>query len=74
MYTNDKRIIINTREPKENEFVILRSQTINGEFITSILDYIRNNTHLDYEWMRDVTFVEKGMTGIRFFKKGDKDV
>ena len=74
MNPHNKQIIINTREPKENEFVILRSQTINGEFITSILDYIRNNTELDYEWMRDVTFLEKGMTGVRLFRKGDKNV
>ena len=69
-----KRIIINTREPKENEFVIHGQQTIDGGFIEEILNYVRDNSDLDYEWMRDVKFIESYMSGIRIIKKVDKDV
>ena len=67
----DKRIIINSREPRENEFVMHENTLVNGVFIKKVLDYVAANSNLDYEIIDNDNFVNRSMYGWRFIKKGN---
>ena len=67
----DKRIIINSREPRQNEFVMSEATLVNGVFMKKVLDYVAANSNLDYEIMDRNNFVNRNMFGWRFIKKGN---
>ena len=46
MSYNDKRLIINAREPRENEFVLHGQVTISDSWIRELTDYIEKNSNL----------------------------
>ena len=68
---NDKRLIINAREPRENEFVLHGQVTISDSWIRDLMDYIDKNSNLSVEWIDREHFVERGMMGFRLVKKKD---
>ena len=69
MSYNDKRIIINSREPKENEFVMADNVQINDRWVRMLMDYIDKNSNLSVEWIDREYFVEPSMCGFRLVKK-----
>ena len=69
MSYNDKRIIINSRQPKENEFVMADNVQINSSWIRELMDYIDKNSNLSVEWIDRDHFVEPSMMGFRLVKK-----
>jgi hypothetical protein len=66
---NDKRLIINAREPQENEFVMHSSVQINDRWVRELMDYIDKNSNLSVEWIDREHFVEPSMMGFRLVKK-----
>ena len=66
---NDKRLIINAREPQENEFVMHSSVQINDRWVRELMDYIDKNSNLSVEWIDREHFVERSMCGFRLVKK-----
>ncbi len=69
MSYNDKRLIINAREPKENEFVMVENVILNSSWIRELMDYIDKNSNLSVEWIDREHFVEPTMCGFRLVKK-----
>ena len=69
MSYNDKRLIINAREPKENEFVMADNVILNSSWIRELMDYIDKNSNLSVEWIDRKHFVEPSMMGFRLVKK-----
>ena len=69
MNYNDKRLIINAREPRENEFVMHTSVQINDEWLRELMDYIDKDSNLSVEWIDRGRFVEPSMMGFRLVKK-----
>ncbi len=69
MSYNDKRIIINSREPKENEFVMVENVQMNDSWVRQLMDYIDKNSNLSVEWINRDHFVERSMCGFRLVKK-----
>ena len=69
MSYNDKRLIINAREPKENEFVMADNVIINSSWVRELMDYIDRNSNLSVEWIDRKHFVEPSMMGFRLVKK-----
>jgi len=69
MSYNDKRLIINAREPKENEFVMADNVIINSSWVRELMDYIDRNSNLSVEWIDRKHFVERSMCGFRLVKK-----
>ena len=69
MSYNDKRLIINAREPKENEFVMAENIQINDRWVRMLMDYIDKNSNLSVEWIDREHFVERSMCGFRLVKK-----
>ena len=69
MSYNDKRLIINAREPLENEFVMADNVQINSSWIRELMDYIDKNSNLSVEWINRDYFVERSMCGFRLVKK-----
>ena len=69
MSYNDKRLIINAREPQENEFVMHSSVQINDSWMRELMDYIDKNSNLSVEWIDREHFVEPSMMGFRLVKK-----
>ncbi len=69
MSYNDKRIIINSREPRENEFVMVENVILNSSWIRELMDYIDKNSNLSVEWIDREHFVEPTMCGFRLVKK-----
>ena len=69
MSYNDKRIIINAREPLENEFVMADNVQINDRWVRMLMDYIDRNSDLSVEWIDRKHFVEPSMMGFRLVKK-----
>ena len=69
MSYNDKRLIINAREPKENEFVMADNVIINSSWVRELMDYIDRNSNLSVEWINRDHFVERSMCGFRLVKK-----
>ena len=69
MSYNDKRIIINSRQPKENEFVMADNVQINSSWIRELMDYIDKNSNLSVQWIDREHFVEPSMMGFRLVKK-----
>ena len=69
MSYNDKRLIINAREPKENEFVMADNVILNSSWIRELMDYIDKNSNLSVEWINRDYFVERSMCGFRLVKK-----
>ena len=71
MSYNDKRLIINAREPRENEFVMHENLVINKSWMRELMDYIDKNSNLSVEWIDREHFVEPSMCGFRLVKKKD---
>ena len=71
MSYNDKRLIINAREPRENEFVMVENEVISDSWMRELMDYIDKNSNLSVEWIDREHFVEPSMMGFRLVKKGD---
>ena len=69
MSYNDKRLIINAREPKENEFVMAENIQINDRWVRMLMDYIDKNSNLSVEWIDREHFVERSMCGFRLVEK-----
>ena len=69
MSYNDKRLIINAREPQENEFVMADNVILNSSWIRELMDYIDKNSNLSVEWIDRKHFVEPSMMGFRLVKK-----
>ena len=69
MSYNDKRLIINAREPKENEFVMADIVQINDRWVRMLMDYIEKHSNLHVEWINRDHFVERSMCGFRLVKK-----
>jgi hypothetical protein len=69
MSYNDKRLIINAREPLENEFVMADNVILNSSWIRELMDYIDKNSNLSVEWINRDYFVERSMCGFRLVKK-----
>jgi hypothetical protein len=69
MSYNDKRLIINAREPLENEFVMAENIQMNDSWIRELMDYIDKNSNLSVEWIDREHFVEPSMCGLRLVKK-----
>ena len=69
MSYNDKRLIINARDPRENEFVMADNVTISDSWIRELMDYIDKNSNLSVEWIDRGHFVEPSMMGFRLVKK-----
>ena len=69
MTYNDKRLIINAREPLENEFVMADNVILNSSWIRELMDYIDKNSNLSVEWINRDYFVERSMCGFRLVKK-----
>jgi hypothetical protein len=69
MSYNDKRLIINAREPLENEFVMADNVQINDRWVRMLMDYIDKNSNLSVEWIDREHFVEPTMCGFRLVKK-----
>jgi hypothetical protein len=69
MSYNDKRLIINSREPRENEFVMGDNVQINDRWVRMLMDYIDKNSNLSVEWIDREHFVERSMCGFRLVKK-----
>ena len=69
MSYDDKRLIINAREPQENEFVMADNVQINDRWVKMLMDYIDKNSNLSVEWIDREHFVEPGMMGFRLVKK-----
>ena len=66
---NDKRLIINSREPRENEFVMAENIQMNASWLKELMDYIDKNSNLSVEWIDREHFVEPSMIGFRLLKK-----
>ena len=69
MSYNDKRLIINARDPRENEFVMADNVTISDSWIRELMDCIDKNSNLSVEWINREHFVEPSMMGFRLVKK-----
>ena len=69
MSYNDKRLIINAREPRENEFVMTDNVILNSDWMRELMDYIDKNSNLSVEWIDRDHFVERSMCGFRLVKK-----
>jgi hypothetical protein len=69
MSYNDKRIIINSRQPKENEFVMVENVQMNDSWLKELMDYIDKTSNLSVEWIDREHFVEPTMCGFRLVKK-----
>ena len=69
MSYNDKRLIINAREPLENEFVMADNVQINDRWVRMLMDYIDKNSNLSVEWIDREHFVEPSMMGFRLVKR-----
>ena len=69
MSYNDKRLIINAREPRENEFVMADNVTISDSRMRELMDYIDKNSNLSVEWIDREHFVEPSMCGFRLVKR-----
>ena len=69
MSYNDKRLIINAREPLENEFVMADNVQINDRWVRMLMDYIEKHSNLSVEWIDREHFVEPSMMGFRLVKK-----
>ena len=73
MSYNDKRIIINSRQPKENEFVMTDNVILNSDWMRELMDYIDKNSNLSVEWIDRDHFVEPSMMGFRLVKKTKRE-
>ena len=71
MSYNDKRLIINSREPRENEFVMAETIQMNDSWVRGLMDYIDKHSNLSVEWIDREHFVEPTMMGFRLVKKKD---
>ncbi len=69
MSYNDKRLIINAREPRENEFVMTDNVILNSDWMRELMDYIEKHSNLSVEWINRDHFVERSMCGFRLVKK-----
>ena len=69
MSYNDKRLITNAREPRENEFVMVENEVISDSWMRELMDYIDKNSNLSVEWIDRGRFVEPSMCGFRLVKK-----
>ena len=73
MSYNDKRLIINAREPRENEFVMADNVILNSDWMRELMDYIEKHSNLSVEWIDRDHFVEPTMCGFRLVKKTKRE-
>ena len=66
---NDKRIIITSRQPAANEFVMHDSVVISRSWMRKLMDYIDKHSNLRVEWIDNEHFVEPSVMGFRLVKK-----
>ena len=69
MSYNDKRLITNAREPRENEFVMVENEVISDSWMRELMDYIDKNSNLSVQWIDREHFVEPSMCGFRLVKR-----
>ncbi len=69
MSYNDKRLITNAREPRENEFVMVENEVISDSWMGELMDYIDKNSNLSVQWIDREHFVEPSMCGFRLVKR-----
>ena len=69
MSYNDKRLITNAREPRENEFVMVENEVISNSWMRELMDYIDKNSNLSVQWIDREHFVEPSMCGFRLVKR-----
>ena len=69
MSYNDKRLITNAREPRENEFVMVDNEVISDSWMRELMDYIDKNSNLSVQWIDREHFVEPSMCGFRLVKR-----
>ena len=50
-YGSDKRLIINAREPMENEFVLHTGVQINDKWVELVMGYVNKHSNLRVEWI-----------------------
>ena len=72
MNYDDKRIIINSRQPAENEFVLHEQVTMTHAWIKDLMSYIERNSNLSVEWIDQEHFVERSMSGFRLIKRKEE--
>jgi len=67
MYHNytDKRVILSTREPAENEFIFDDRVVFQSEHLKGIFRYIESISKGRIKWMRKVLFTKKNNSGIK---------
>ena len=73
MSYNDKRLIINAREPQENEFVMADNVQMNDRWLKELMNYIDKNSNLSVEWIDRDHFVEPSMMGFRLVKRPKRE-
>jgi hypothetical protein len=69
MSYDDKRLIINARDPRANEFVMHDSVVISRSWMRELMDYIDKHSNLRVEWIDNEHFVEPSVMGFRLVKK-----
>ena len=69
MSYSDKRIIITSRQPAANEFVMHDSVVISRSWMRELMDYIDKHSNLRVEWIDREHFVEPSVMGFRLVKK-----
>ena len=73
MSYNDKRLIVNAREPLENEFVMAENIQMNDRWVRMLMDYIDKNSNLSVERIDRDHFVEPSMMGFRLVKRPKRE-
>jgi hypothetical protein len=68
----DRRIIINSRQPRENEFILHKQVTMSHEWMMDLLNYIESNSNLTIEWIEAEHFVTPDMIGFRLIKRKEE--
>ena len=69
MYHNytDKRVILSTREPAENEFIFDDRVVFQSEHLRGIFRYIVSISNVRIRWMDKKQFTNQDNSGIKIF-------
>ena len=67
MYHNytDKRVILSTREPAENEFIFDDRVVFQGQHLKDIFRYIESISNVRIKWMRREQSTNQDNSGIK---------
>tara|TARA_B100000029_G_scaffold114628_1_gene107144 strand:- start:3523 stop:3756 length:234 start_codon:yes stop_codon:yes gene_type:complete len=71
MNYSDKRIIIHTREPEKNEFIMGDSVLIGDRWLKDLFKYIEEHSNLKFVWLRNNQFANPNMRGFRIVINDD---